>query len=173
MRHIETYGTKGFSFFRHALSRTVLPSLAREKVKKGASAGQAILELSLMMPWIFFLFVGALDFGFYSHALISTQNAARVATLNAGFTTVSSASQMDACFHARRELAMMPNAQSFSLTCNQAPLVVTVTPFTDADGSPASRVQVAYDTIPLIPIPGLVTGQQTITRQVSVKVYGE
>ena len=137
------------------------------------SKGHAIVELSLMMPWIFFLFVGALDFGFYSYALIAVQNAARVGALSTGYNAQSASSQPDACFHARRELSMMPNSASFLLTCNAAPLVVTATAFTDAEGMAASRVQVAYDTVQLIPIPGVVPGQMTISRSVEVRVYGE
>ena len=137
------------------------------------TSGHAVVEFSLMAPWIFFLFVGALDFGFFLYALVSVQNAARVAALNAGFSIVSASSQNEACYYARRELVMMPNAQAFSLTCDQAPLIVRVAPTTDADGSPSSRVQVSYQTVQLVPIPGLVGGQQTINRQVDVKVYGE
>lgn len=152
------------------LLRSPVKVQVEDKRRRG---GHAIIELALLMPWVFFLFVGALDFGFYSYALISTQNAARVSALNAGFSAVNSASQADACYHARRELAKMPNAQSFSSSCGQAPLVVSVTPSTDAEGSQASLVRVAYDTIPMIPIPGVLTGPSTITREVSVKVYGE
>src|SRR5947207_14797502 len=43
--------------------------------------GHAVIEVSLMAPWIFFLFMGTLDFGFYSYAIIATQNAARVAVM--------------------------------------------------------------------------------------------
>jgi Flp pilus assembly protein TadG len=41
--------------------------------------GHAMLEAALLLPWVLFLFVGAFDLGFYNYALISTQNAARVA----------------------------------------------------------------------------------------------
>jgi hypothetical protein len=125
------------------------------------------------MPWIFFLFVGALDFGFYSYALISVQNAARIAALNAGGSIAAAASLPDACFHVRRELAMLPNASSFSVGCAAAPLVVTVTPFQDAENASATRVRVTYQTVQLIPIPGLLTGKPTISRAVETKVFGE
>jgi TadE-like protein len=35
----------------------------------------------MLLPWVLFLFVGAYDWGFYAHALISTENAARTAAL--------------------------------------------------------------------------------------------
>src|SRR5438128_767679 len=41
--------------------------------------GHAVIEIALLAPWIFFLFAGTLDMGFYLSALIATQNAARVA----------------------------------------------------------------------------------------------
>lgn len=135
--------------------------------------GHAVIELTFFMPWIYFLFVGALDFGFYHYALISVENAARIAALNGGSSATVAASQTDACYHVQRELAKMPNAALFPFNCDARPLVVTATPYTDAEGMPATRIQVAYDTVTLIPIPGLVPGQITVTRTVSMRVYGD
>jgi len=147
--------------------------MERRRELGNLSRGHAVVELSFLMPWIFFLFVGALDFGFYSHALISTENAARVAALNAGSSLASASSQRDACYHVQRELSKMPNGSAFPYDCNAAPLVVTATRYTDAEGMPATRVQVSYDTLTLMPIPGLVPGQLTISRTVSMRVYGD
>ncbi len=145
----------------------------RSIVQKQAQMGHAIVELSLMMPWLFFLFVGALDFGFYAHQLVSVQNAARIAAMNAGFSATGAASQSDACFYIRRELAAMPNAGSFPAGCNLSPLIVTVTPLTDADGMPASRVRVSYEGLQMIPLPGILPPRVAINRMVDVRVYGE
>ena len=49
---------------------------------KGQS-GSSIIEVALLSPWIFFLFVGIFDFGFYAYAAICTQNAARAVALAA------------------------------------------------------------------------------------------
>ena len=49
--------------------------------RESKTSGQAIVEVSLMMPWIAFLFVGILDFGFYSYAAILLQNVAWAAAL--------------------------------------------------------------------------------------------
>src|SRR5205809_4591375 len=49
------------------------------KRKSQQSRGHAVIEVSLMAPWIFFLFMGTVGFGFYASAAIATQNAARVA----------------------------------------------------------------------------------------------
>ena len=136
-------------------------------------AGHAVVELVFMMPWLFFLFVGALDFGFYSHALVSVQNAARISALYTAQCAGTAADQPGACQRAALELSKMPNARSFAGGCASGPLVVTATAFTDPDGQLASRVQVAYQTVRLIPIPGVVVGQATIRRTAEVKVFGD
>ena len=45
--------------------------------------GGSLIEFSMLLPWIIFLFVGVYDWGFYAHALISAEDAARVAALYA------------------------------------------------------------------------------------------
>jgi Flp pilus assembly protein TadG len=134
-----------------------------------------------MMPWIFFLFVGALDFGFYSYALISVENAARVAALGAA-TSESAASDFgQACLYVRDELSRLPNIAGASVGCTSSPLVVQVARVAAADsGVPpvftppagAARVTVTYDTVPLIPIPGLLPGKLTIRRMAEVRITG-
>ena len=140
-----------------------------------------MVELSLMMPWLFFLFVGALDFGFYSYSLIAVQNAARVAALKAGAvydnylqalvdpTLVES----HACRTVRDELQKMPNFAALPPDCDGSLLDVRVAPFLDSDGKAALRVEVEYETIPLIPIPGVLMGKLRMTRTASMRVYGE
>src|SRR5690348_3763138 len=51
------------------------------KPRRGREGGHAVLEAAFLMPWLIFLFIGAFDMGFYSYALICTENAARVATM--------------------------------------------------------------------------------------------
>ena len=51
----------------------------RHRRRNGRERGNAVIEVSLLAPWIFFLLVGILDLGFYSYAAIATENAARVA----------------------------------------------------------------------------------------------
>ncbi len=128
--------------------------------------GHSVIEVALLAPWIFFLFVGLFDFGFYAHALISTENAARAAALAAASGT------NPPCSCAWRELQGVANSASLPSGCNSAPLVVTVTPFTDSEGYAATRVTVAYQPIPLIPIPGLLQGQMTINRTVQMRMFG-
>jgi hypothetical protein len=47
---------------------------------------------------------------------------------------------------------------------------VTVTPVAGPDGTAASSASVTYQTIPMIPIPGLLTGRLTLTRTAEMKV---
>jgi Flp pilus assembly protein TadG len=136
---------------------------------KRRSGGHAAVEVSLLAPWILFLFIGVLDLGFYSYALICTQSAARVAVV---FTSVRSATAADsaaACQSALGEMSMMANVRSLS-TCNSYPLIVTATAVTGVDGAPASEVAVTYQTDQLIPIPGLLAGRLTVTRRAQMRV---
>ena len=109
------------------------------------NGGHAVLEVALLSPWIFFLFMGTLDMGFYSHALIATQNAARSAAAHTSRTALTAADTAGACQYALEELKAMSNARTLT-NCNAAPLIVTATAVTGADGWPASSVSVTYRT---------------------------
>lgn len=130
--------------------------------------GHAVIEVSLMAPWIFFLFVGTLDFGFYSYAVIATQNAARVAAMQTSTNTTTMADSTLACNYALTELNVLPNTRSLT-TCAALPVIVNATSFVDADGATGSRVDVTYQTINMIPIPGL-SGRLSITRNAQMRL---
>ena len=141
--------------------------------------GNALVEFSLMMPWLVFLFTGTFDFGFYSYSLISVENAARAAALHASANTTTAADQSGACAIAIQELNGLPNiGSSFSSSCNAAPIQVSVsycdgtTPCTgsstSADGQPAAFVTITYQLPPLFHLP--VTGLQSITRTVEMRL---
>ena len=130
--------------------------------------GHAVIEVSLMAPWIFFLFVGTLDFGFYSYAVIATQNAARVAAMQTSTNTNTMADSTMACNYALTELNVLPNTRSLT-TCAALPVIVNATSFVDADGATGSRVDVTYQTINMIPIPGL-SGRLSITRNAQMRL---
>lgn len=126
--------------------------------------GSAVVEMALMMPWLAFLFVGVLDFGFYSYAVISVENAARVAALYTSSNGSGAVTDTTgACGYVLRELATLPNVTSLS-SCNALPVIVS-TQSTTVSGSPAAEVSVTYQTMQFIPLPTL-TGQFTITRSV-------
>jgi Flp pilus assembly protein TadG len=136
------------------------------------------VEAALLLPWMFFMFVGILDLGFYYYAMMATQNAARVAA-----TQVSASSCTDtatcaevACPLALAEMQTLPNVNgvttcgSGSTVTSSAPVAITATP--PASGcNPATAnctysVTVTYLTIPMIPMPGLLAGQLTIPATV-------
>jgi Flp pilus assembly protein TadG len=129
--------------------------------------GHAIVEIALMSPWIFLLFIGVFNFGFWAYASISTANAARVAALYTSSDESTVADAAGACFYALEELRKLPNTRTLS-SCAAAPVVVTAEAW-DAAGHPATRVTVTYTTVPLIPIPGF-SPQSTVRRRAIVRV---
>lgn len=130
--------------------------------------GHAVIEISLMAPWIFFLFMGTLDFGFYAYAIIATQSAARVAVMQTSQNSTTAANSTLACQYALTELNMLPNASSLN-SCGALPVTVNATLVVDADGANASQVAVTYQSINMIPIPGL-SGSLTLTRTAQMRL---
>jgi uncharacterized protein YjdB len=125
----------------------------------------------MILPWYIFLFIGAFDWGFYSHALISTESAARVAVLYTSSNSSHATDSTGACQYALRELQAEVNL-SATITCpaTALPAIVTATEVTGPDGQPAAQVAVTYQTQQLIPIPGLLSGQATIYRVVQMRL---
>src|SRR5947209_3532114 len=99
-------------------NRTMIPTGERTQRQRGS----AMVEVVLMSPWIFFLFIGVMDAGFMAYATICTQNAARAAATQTAFNK-SSQSDTLACNAALNELRMMPNVVGMT-TCT-APVVVS------------------------------------------------
>jgi Flp pilus assembly protein TadG len=160
--------------------------------------GSAIVEAALMMPWVLFLFFGILDSGFYTYSAIATQNAARAVAIQAANLggTMSNAAM---CQAVKNELAFLPNvgsvgtcAGSFGAVSNSAPMWVCAGILNDtasapcvppavkcadcagsgATGTSATSVQavVTYQSIPLIPIPGILPVQLQLTRIAEARV---
>jgi Flp pilus assembly protein TadG len=161
-----------------------------------AKRGSSMVEIALLAPWIFFLFVGILDFGFYAYTAISVENAARVAALRTSGDTVSQSSAL-ACAAVLPELRWLPNIGTAVTTCGASPLTVTQRTLcgstataipacaagltnptcADCDGTGAnvtaaasSEVTVTYQSVLLIPIPGLLTGQLNLTRKAEMRI---
>jgi hypothetical protein len=126
--------------------------------------------LCFFLPWIFFLFVGGLDLGFYCYALVSVESAARSAALYASQGSGTAGSSTGACAIALAELQYLPNVPSTLTTCTANPVTVTATAVTGPDGQKATQVSVAYQSIQLIPIPGLLAGQFTWTRTIQMRL---
>jgi len=163
-------------------------------------SGNSIVEVALLAPWIFFLFVGIFDLGFYTYAVICTQNAARAAaTQTAAAASAGLQSNLTACAGAWDELKGLPNVAGITTPdCTKLPVIVTQTtlctqasvqpptiactggPCADCNGTndplgraASSRVAVQYQSIPLVPIPGILTGQITITRIAEMRILAE
>jgi Flp pilus assembly protein TadG len=143
------------------------------------------VEFSFFVPFLLFMFVGAFDWGFYSWALISTESAARAAALYTSSSSATAGDSAGACIQATAELADAPNIAANpaimqqpqgglltgSATCNAAPLTVVATAVgSGPDGAASTTVSVTYQTPVLIPIPGVLGGQFSITRVVKMRV---
>jgi hypothetical protein len=156
--------------------------MAQKRMPASRRSGNSIIEVTFMMPWLLFLFVGVFDFGFYAYALIATQNAARAAAVHNSMSSMAADGDPDgyACRIVAAEL--QPAASGASLACPQPPapgllvgppLWVTSTLLKGAnspDGNDAAQVKVTFQTALLIPIPGLLPGQLTITRVALARV---
>jgi Flp pilus assembly protein TadG len=137
--------------------------------KRKRTGGSAMMELVLISPWIFLLFIGALDWGFYASALVSVQAGARSAALYTSTALANAADSDTACTIVLGEVRKLPNVGDSVTTCGTNP-VVTAARITGPDSVDATRVTVVYRTISMIPMPGLLAKQFTITRIVTMRV---
>ena len=132
--------------------------------------------MALLMPWYIFLFVGALDWGFFSHALISTASAARVVALYAskdsGHSATTPTNNTNTCLLALDELRFAANDPTSLITCAALPVIVSYSAVTGADGQAAAMVTVQYQTVQLVPIPGILGNQFTFQRTVRMRIRG-
>jgi Flp pilus assembly protein TadG len=141
--------------------------------------GSAMMEFCLLLPWYIFLFVGAFDFGFYAYGLIATSNAARVAATYCSATSSTCNSdplKASVCTtYILPQLYYMPNVGSATTTCTASPITLTVTYPSAAscpDGNTCTTVTVAYVTPHMVPIPGMLAGQFTITKSITMRLAG-
>jgi Flp pilus assembly protein TadG len=137
--------------------------------RRRRTRGGAVLEMALLSPWVFLLFIGVLDWGFYGYALISVQAAARSAVLYTSASPGTASDLTDACKIVVKELSDLPNIGAGPNDCSSNP-VVTATPVTGPDLANAARVSVQYQTISLIPIPGLLAKQFTFNKVVIMRI---
>lgn len=154
-----------------------------ERTRRGRrSGGNAVIEVTLLMPWFVFLFMGVFDFGFYAYALISTENAARAAALysSTGYGVAQTgvgdpvSSSSPTCRIVLGEMRRLPNVGTAVTSCDALPVRVKAELLgpDPTDGSWSSRVTVTYQTVQLFPIPGL-TGRLTANRSVEMRIFGE
>jgi len=93
---------------------------------KRGRRGTAMLELALIGPWIFFLFIGALDWGLIAYSLISLQTATRTAATYTSTDATKAADASGACKLVLAEMRKVSNVGTGVTTCTAAPVVVTV-----------------------------------------------
>jgi hypothetical protein len=130
-----------------------------------------MVESCLLFPWFILLFVGALDAGFDLYALIGVQSAARIAALYTSTSSSTAGDSAGACTLVLQALNYMPNIHGVVTTCSATPLTVTATgPTTDQYGNSYSTVSVTYQTVALMPIPGILAAQFTITRTAKMQL---
>jgi Flp pilus assembly protein TadG len=137
--------------------------------RKRRERGSALIEVTLLAPWLLFLFVGVVDMGFFTYSLIAVENAARIGAEYTSRSPTLATDQLNACIKVRHELAMLPNVAGLA-NCDSSPLTVTAVSVTGPDSKPATSVSVTYQGVGLIPIPGLLTGKLTFTRNVQMRV---
>src|SRR5579871_2253576 len=100
--------------------------------------GQAVVEMTLLIPWVVFSFVAAFDFGIFAYSLISTQNAARTAAMYAAqsLSVAQSGSIVSqVCPYVLDELRDAPGVGAGMSACTSSPVTVAVTAHTPGSGN--------------------------------------
>jgi hypothetical protein len=128
-----------------------------------------MMELALLSPWIIFLFIGAFDWGFYAYSLITLETATRAAVVYTSASSTNAADSTTACNILLNEMSTLTNMTNVT-SCSGSPLVLSLTTPGGPDGFTASKVSVTYTTPALIPIPGLLAKQFTITRTITMRI---
>jgi Flp pilus assembly protein TadG len=149
-------------------------------MKLHRQSGNSMIEFTLLMPWMVFLFIGAMDWGFYAYALIATEAAARVACTYTSSSAATATDTNTACTYAVEQLKKMPNVTGMSDTgcatgtgvSNTTPVGISATAVTGPDTNPAAQVSVTYLTPVLIPGPSGTPKQLTITRTIQMRLRG-
>jgi Flp pilus assembly protein TadG len=148
----------------------------RTRKNNDPRCGNAIIEFSFLTPWLIFLFVAAVDWGFYTYSLISTQAAARVGAVYASSSPGATADTASVCLYALEQLRKMPNVGSVSSCANgtgvtsSSPVGISVASLTGTDGKPAVQVSVTYQTPIFIPLMTSLPKQATITRTIQMRM---
>src|SRR5215831_14026380 len=128
--------------------------MGRMTARPRKSRGAAMMELALFSPWIIFLFVGTLDWGFYAYSLITLETATRsAASWNANHSAPTDSDK--ACEIVTNEMQTLVNMDGTN-TCGGSSKVSVAATKVDSgpDGATAAQVAVTYTTPQLIPIPG-------------------
>lgn len=147
-------------------------------MKRRNQRGNSLIEFSLMTPWLIFLFIGAMDWGFYAYALIATEAAARVGCLYASTSPTTVADTARICMYALEQLRKTNNVGSSMAGCaigtavsSTSPVGISVSSITGPDSQSAAQVSVTYLTPVFIPMgSGGLPKQLTITRTIQMRM---
>jgi len=129
-----------------------------------------MLEMVLISPWIFMLSIGALDWGFYASALVSLEAGVRSAVTYTATGTSTAGNSTAACTIVLDEIRKLPNIGSSTTSCGSNPTVTATSLTSGPGGAAASRVTATYTSITLIPMPGLLRRQFTVTRSAVMRL---
>ena len=129
-----------------------------------------MLEMVLISPWIFLLFIGALDWGFYASALVSLEAGVRSAVTYTAAGEGTAAATSDACTIVLNDIRKLPNIGSSVTGCSSNPTVTATYLPSGPGGVKASRVTATYTSITLVPMPGLLRKQFTVTRSAVMRL---
>ena len=153
-------------------------------IRRNGRRGNSIVEVTLMLPFIIFLFIAIFNFGFYAYALISVENAARAAAMYASGSRGMASDGYSACRIVLEELRSLPGIGA-TATCTPAGSAWTAgassqisvfAQLLDAtagrpgpDGASAAEVAVTYQPNNLFPLPFLM-GNRPFTRVVRMRI---
>jgi Flp pilus assembly protein TadG len=151
-------------------------------MRRTKQRGGAVVETAFLSPWIFFLFIGVFDLGFYMYDAICIESAARIAAMQTATNAALTPAQLQnlACSAALLEMNRIPNIVGIS-SCNALPLTVTQqtltnsTPIRCADCSSdptaiSSLVTVVYQGSLFVTIPGIFPSPLNLTRTAEVRM---
>lgn len=136
--------------------------------QKGSSA----VEFAFLVPWFVFLFVGILDLGYYSYALITAQSAARTAVLFTSSSTSASTQSTLACSYVYDQLTSNINLTTATTCTSPSPISLTTAVVTGPEGvvNSASTVTIEFTSATLIPIPGVLPANIPIVRTATMMI---
>ena len=135
-------------------------------------SGMALVEVTFLLPWMVWAFIASFNVGIFAYSLISTQNAARTVAMYASQSLSVAQNPGNACYYALEELRDAPGVGSGTTVCTGgSPVTVTVTANTPGtSGINTVTASVTYQTMSLIPLPGVMAGSFTMTRSVEMPI---
>jgi hypothetical protein len=132
----------------------------------------ALIEVTFLLPWMVWAFIAAFNVGIFAYSLISTQNAARTVAMYASQSLSVAQNPSNACYYALEELRDAPGVGSTTTVCTGgSPVSVSVTVNTPGtSGINTVTASVSYQTMSLIPLPGVMAGSFDMTRAVEMPI---